>query len=95
MIETVLIFGLLIFAGFGLILIKLPTRAKLWVLSHPILVDVSITVFTLIIHWGTMTGLMAAAVAGLTCSLATSFGRWSAGYWKDGWYIRGKIWRLE
>ncbi|MGZ5164926.1 MAG: hypothetical protein ACXWCQ_30835 [Burkholderiales bacterium] len=91
MLEAALVFGLLIFVGLALILLKLPTRIALLLLGHAILLDVFVTAVTLWIHWGTMTGLMAATVAGLACSIATSLGRRAFGYIAGGQFHRGWI----
>jgi nucleoside permease NupC len=90
MIEASLVFGLVIFAGILLILAKLPRHMSLRLLHHHTLVDIGVTALALWIHWGTMTGLMAAAVAGMCCSLATSGARHLFGWIDgDGLYHRG------
>jgi hypothetical protein len=91
MIEVVLVFGLVVFAGMALILAKLPRRMSLWLLGHHMWLDIAVTLITLWIHMGTMTGLMAAAVAGLTCSFVTSSARTVVGYRRDGKYYPGWI----
>jgi hypothetical protein len=89
MIEATLTFGVIIFVGLAAILIKLPTRSMLWLLGRALWLDVFVTVFALVIHWGTMTGLMAAAVAGLMCSATTTVARWAVGYTRSGKYYPG------
>lgn len=89
MVSAALTFGVIIFAGLALILVKLPRRTSLWLLGHGTWVDVSVSVITLCIHWGTMTGLMSAAVAGLCCALATSLGKYLFGYIKKNRYYPG------
>ena len=42
--------------------------------------DIVVSVFTLLVHWGTFRGVMAAAVAGLICSGFTTAGRWMFGW---------------
>ena len=64
--------GFTIFLGIGLILAKLPRRTMLRVLKHDLALDVAVSLITLLIHWGTFSGVMAATVAGLMTSLATS-----------------------
>lgn len=80
MIEATLVFGLVIITGVIAVLWKMPRYWSLWILGHHIPFDLAITVLVLIVHWGTMTGVMAATVAGLCCSLTTSIGRWLFGY---------------
>ena len=64
--------GFLIFLGVALILIKLPRRLMLRALKHDLLIDLGVSLLVLLIHWGTFSGVMAATVAGLLTSLATS-----------------------
>ncbi|MBK7416393.1 MAG: hypothetical protein IPJ38_16115 [Dechloromonas sp.] len=64
--------GFTIFIGVVLILAKLPRRTMLRVLKHDLLLDVAVSLITLMIHWGTFSGVMAATVAGLLTSVATS-----------------------
>jgi len=90
MIEIVLVFGLLIVAGIVVILAKMPVYWSLWILGHHIAFDIGVTVLVLLIHWGTMTGLMAASVAGLCCSVITSVGRRLFGYRIGTSYYVGK-----
>ena len=70
--------GLMIFLGVGLLMAKLPRRTALRALKHDLALDVAVTVSVLAIHWGTFSGVMAATVAGLLTSLATSQSKGSA-----------------
>ena len=64
--------GLMIFPDVALILAKLPRRLMLKALHHDVALDLAVSVLTLIVHWGTFSGVMAATVAGLLTSLMTS-----------------------
>jgi len=64
--------GLTVFLGIALILAKLPRRLMLKALGHDLAIDVTVTVVTMVLHWGTFSGVMGATVAGLMTSLATS-----------------------
>ncbi|MCX7143733.1 MAG: hypothetical protein NT123_22350 [Proteobacteria bacterium] len=86
--------GFMIFLGVGLLMAKLPRRTALRILKYPMLVDLAVTVLVLLIHWGTFSGVMAATVAGLMTSLATSGLRHWIGYISDGSYYPGRI-RLD
>jgi energy-coupling factor transporter transmembrane protein EcfT len=48
--------GFLIFTGVALILAKLPRRTMLRVLKHDLLLDIAVSLITLMIHWGTFDG---------------------------------------
>ena len=72
--------GVIIFVGLLLIFLKLPRRTSLRLLGCPLAMDIVVSVFTLLVHWGTFSGVMAAAVAGLICSGFTTAGRWMFGW---------------
>ena len=86
--------GFTIFIGVVLILAKLPRRMMLRVLRHDLLLDVAVSLITLMIHWGTFSGVMAATVAGLLTSLATSGLKRLVGYIDGDKYWPGRI-RLD
>lgn len=79
MLET----GFVVFLALALILAKLPRRMLLKILGHDLAIDVTVAVVTLVLHWGTFSGVMAATVAGLMTSLATSSAKRLFGYF-DG-----------
>ena len=86
--------GFTIFLGIGLILAKLPRRTMLRVLKHDLALDVAVSLITLLIHWGTFRGVLAATVAGLMTSLATSGLKRLVGYIDGDSYYPGRI-RLD
>jgi NhaP-type Na+/H+ or K+/H+ antiporter len=86
--------GFTIFLGIALILAKLPRRTMLRVLKHDLALDVAVSVITLLVHMGTFSGLMAATVAGLMTSLATSGLKRLVGYIDGDSYYPGRI-RLD
>ena len=86
--------GFTIFLGIGLILAKLPRRTMLRVLKHDLALDIAVSLITLMIHWGTFSGVMAATVAGLLTSVATSAVKRLIGYIDGETYYPGRI-RLD
>ncbi len=72
--------GIIIFVGLLLLAIKLPLRISLRLLNHTGWVDLTASIIAYALHWGTFTGVMAAAVAGLMTSAFTSFARYLFGY---------------
>ena len=76
--------GVIIFAGLLLLFIKLPRLLALRLLGQPLALDLVVSVVAYILHWGTFSGVMAAAVAGLMCSGFTAVARWAMGYSKGG-----------
>ena len=83
--------GFTIFLGVALLLAKLPRRTMLRVLKHDLWLDIAVSLITLMIHWGTFSGVMAATVAGLLTSLATSGLKRLIGYADGDHYYPGKI----
>ena len=67
-----LLTGLIVFIGALLILSKLPRRTLLRSLKHDMAIDLAVSGTTLFIHWGSFEGVMAATIAGLLTSVATS-----------------------
>lgn len=87
--------GVIIFFGMLLLGIKLPRKTSLKLLGHPLALDLGISVLAYTLHYGTFSGIMAAAVAGLMCSGFTSCARYAFGYIKDNRYHPGKIWQVK
>lgn len=83
--------GFVLIISLTLIFWKIPRRKALWLLGKPLMLDIMVMVTMTIVHWGTFTGLMAAAFAGLMCSLFTTAGRWAFGYIEGGKHIPGKF----
>jgi NhaP-type Na+/H+ or K+/H+ antiporter len=86
--------GFTIFLGVALILAKLPRRTMLRVLKHDLLLDLVVSLITLVLHWGTFSGVMAATVAGLLTSLATSALKKLVGFIDGDKYWPGRV-RLD
>jgi hypothetical protein len=83
--------GVIIVMGFVLIALKLPRVTALKLLGRPLLLDIAVATLAYVLHWGTFTGVMAAAFAGMLCSLITSGARWAFGYIEDRKYYPGKF----
>lgn len=82
--------GVIIFLGLILLAWKLPLHWKLVGLGYPLYVDLGASICAYILHWGTFTGVMAAAVAGLMTSAFTSIMRLFMGYtyYNNGWWYK-------
>lgn len=72
--------GFIIFTGLALLFWKLPRPTLLKLLNHGLALDITVSVVAYILHWGTFSGMMAAAVAGLMCSGMTTLLRKWIGY---------------
>ena len=86
--------GFTIFLGVTLLLTKLPRRTALRILKYDLALDLMVTALVLIIHFGTFSGLMAATVAGLMMSLATSAAKSLIGFVDGNVYYPGRL-RLD
>jgi nucleoside permease NupC len=83
--------GLMVFLGIALILAKLPRRLMLKALNHDVAIDLTVSAVVLAIHFGTFSGVMAATIAGLLTSLATSGAKRLFGYIDNKQYVPGVI----
>jgi len=87
--------GIIIFVGLLFIFIKFPRHWVLVGLGYALWVDIGAATVAYILHWGTFTGTMAAAVAGLMTSAMTTIGRKWVGYTyydtkeRVWYYVRG------
>lgn len=79
--------GFIIFLGLVFLTIKLPRRVLLRALNYPLALDIGISVLAYILHYGTFSGMMAAATAGMMASGYTTLMRWGIG-WIDQHGVR-------
>ena len=86
-----LLTGLTVFLGVSLLLAKLPRRTMLKALKHEVAVDITVSAITLAIHWGSYEGIMAATIAGLLMSMATSAMKKLVGHIDGDMYYPGVI----
>lgn len=75
MIEAVLTFGFIIAVGFIALFYAAPIWVRRLILAWPMFTVMSVSALVLWIHWGTMTGLMSATVAGLVVHFAIIIAR--------------------
>jgi len=83
--------GFIVALGLLIMLAKLPWRQKMWVISHPVFMDIAVFVLLTALHWGTFSGVMVAAIGALFCSLILSLAKWLLGYIKNNRYYPGKL----
>ena len=86
--------GTLIFLGLALLFWKLELETCLKLVGKPLALDVCTSVIAYILHYGTFSGMMAAAVAGLMTSAFTSCYRKCFGYILKGKYTPG-LWDVR
>ena len=83
--------GSAVFLALLLILAKLPRRLLLRLLRYDIALDVGVTLLVMFVHWGSFDGVMAATVAGLMTSFATSAAKRLVGFIQGDRYFPGII----
>lgn len=83
--------GLIVAAGLVFIFFRLDWKNRMRMLSHPLLIDISVFMLLNWLHAGTAVGVMTAAVAALACSGCLSLGRWAYGYMRKGVHIPGRF----
>ena len=67
--------GLIVAAGLLFMFAKMSWAQRMWVLEHPLFMDMLIFIFLNILHWGTFSGVMVAATGSLICSGLITLGR--------------------
>lgn len=81
--------GSAVFLALLLILAKLPRRWTLRLLRYDVAADIAVTVLVMFVHWGSFDGVMAATIAGLMTSFATSTAKRLLGYIAGNTYFPG------
>ena len=81
--------GFIIAMGLCLWFAKMSWRNRVRLLSYPLSIDIAVFIGVTILHWGTYTGVMSAAVASLMISILITGARKLWGYNDNGKYVRG------
>ncbi len=81
--------GLIVAAGLLLTFWKCSWRVRMWMLSHPLFMDIVVFIGLNVLHMGTFSGVMVAAVGALVCSGMLSLGRKVFGYVENKSYYPG------
>ena len=77
--------------AFGLLIImfKAPWSVRMWMLSHPLVMDLSVFIVLYALHAGTYSGGMVATIGALMVSLILGAGKKLYGHKRRGKYVRG------
>ncbi len=81
--------GMIVAAGLLLAFFKCKWTWRMKMLSSPLGMDCTIFIVLNILHWGTFSGVMVAAVGALICSGLISLGRFLFGYVEKNIYYPG------
>jgi hypothetical protein len=86
-IET----GTIVFLSLMVLVWRLPRRAMLWLFGHPLWIEVPFSFCAYALHYGTFSGMMAAATVACMCFCFVQAGRALFGYIAKGTYRPGYI----
>lgn len=86
--------GTIVFISLAIVVWRLPRKTMLWLFGHPMWLELPFAIAAYALHYGTFSGMMAAATAACLCFVFVQAGRWSVGYIKDKTYKPGFI-KLE
>lgn len=81
-IET----GSLVFISLIVMVWRLPRKAMLWLFGHPLWLELPFSVAAYALHYGTFSGMMAAATAGCMCFCFVQAGLLLVGHIAGGAY---------
>ena len=91
--ADILAVGFTIFISFFLVIRWIPLPRMLWLLGHPMKIDITISVLIFLMFGGTLTGGAAAMLAAVLLSVMLSIARNYMGYFdpKSKMLVRGHI----
>lgn len=81
--------GLIVAVGLLFMFFKCSWKVRIWMLSRPLFMDITVFILLNVLHWGTFSGVMVAATGALICSGLLSLGRWAFGYIDKNKYFAG------
>ena len=81
--------GMLVAMGLLIVLIKCGWKQRMWVLSNPVKMDIAIFLLLSILHGGSATGMLVAAIGAFVCSGMLMAASTLVGSIKNGKYIPG------
>jgi hypothetical protein len=81
--------GMFVALGLLAIFAKCSWRIRMWILSHPLFIDISVFILLTLLHWGTFSGVMAATIGALMCSMVLAFGKFIFGCYLNNKYQPG------
>jgi hypothetical protein len=81
--------GFIVCLGLTFWFCKCGWKTRMWILSHALFIDIAVFILLNLIHWGTYSGVMVAAIASVMTSILLTLGRKMFGYIVKGDYKRG------
>lgn len=86
-IET----GAIVFLSLIALFYRMPRSLRLWLVGHPAWLEVPFGLAAYALHYGTFSGMMAAATAACICFAFTEMHKKLIGYVRDGQFHPGII----
>ena len=86
-IET----GTIVFLSLMVLVWRLPRKTMLWLFGHPVWLELPFGFVAYVLHYGTFSGMMAAATAAIMCFAFVQLGRQFVGYIDNGIYKPGMM----
>ena len=83
--------GTIVFMSLVVLVWRLPRKTMLRLFGTPWLLELPFGILAYALHWGTFSGMMAAAVAAILCFGFVQAGRSLVGYIKSGQYYAGIV----
>lgn len=86
--------GTIVFLSLIVLVWRLPRRTTLWLFGHPVWLELPFVIIAYALHYGTFSGMMAAAAAGIMCFGFVQIGKFFIGSIEHGAYKPGLV-KLE
>ena len=83
--------GTLVFLSLAVLVWRLPRKTMLWLFGHPAWLEIPFGFVAYVLHYGTFSGMMAAATAAILCFAFSQAGRAIVGYIDNGIYKPGMM----
>lgn len=86
--------GIVVALGLVMWFFKCSWKNRIRLLSYPLTIDITVFAALTAIHWGTFSGVMAATIGALMCSILLTLGRKAFGHMDGKKYVPG-MWNIS
>ena len=83
--------GTIVFLSLLVLVWRLPTKTMLWLFGHPVWLELPFGLLAYVLHYGTFSGMMAAATAATMCFAFVQLSRKVVGFIDNGVYKPGIV----
>lgn len=81
--------GIIVALGLVMWFFKCSWKNRVRILSYPLAIDLIVFAVLTAVHWGTFSGVMAATIGALMCSVLLTIGRKCFGHMEGKQYVPG------